>query len=409
MRRSLLLPLCLLCVPGLVAPAAGWATPAAVVVDDVTPALKRTDDGWKVSVGLTNLTGETVTLTRLHGDPPGQPKCTVALAKPTEGRLPAAQAGTAEITYDKGCDLPKTGVHLRLAANEVPLPPVNAAPDDGPPPDWEALLAFVGALLVGLLVAGWVWHKAGWAAVGRKLGNLPATWTFGDSLVTNVTLLGGLLTGVVGSSSVLEAVFGKETAPSVALATVGAAIATMLIGAGTVLLSAAKSGEKFTVGGVLAAGAITLAGALGELFVVAWGVRSLGLGWVVISGKQICTVELVVWFAAVLLAALLLIYSARSLAGTLSRGLDPEPAPSPTTDMVAAAVLTAAMNPGVDAHRLLALIDEELKRQTPEAEAEEEGEPKALAQAGAWKGLPPSLPAAAAGLGTTGLRRAAML
>jgi hypothetical protein len=56
----------------------------------------------------------------------------------------------------------------------------------------------------------------------------------------------------------------------VALATVGAAFAVAFISAGPIIVLATKSkvGDHFTVGGVLAASAVTLAGAFGELYVV---------------------------------------------------------------------------------------------------------------------------------------------
>jgi hypothetical protein len=114
----------------------------------------------------------------------------------------------------------------------------------------------------------------------------------------------------------------------VALATVGAAFAVAFISAGPIIVLATKSkvGDHFTVGGVLAASAVTLAGAFGELYVVYESGAQLDLnGW-----------EDRIVYLAVAAGLLLAFYALRALLGTLRQGVK-RPPPKPQSDAIAAA------------------------------------------------------------------------
>jgi hypothetical protein len=146
---------------------------------------------------------------------------------------------------------------------------------------------------------------------------LPATWTFDDSWVTNITLLGGALTTVVGSSEVVKAILGEDSDASIALATVGAAIAAVIIGLGAIFLQLSRKVEGdddvFRGWGLVLAGGATLGGAYGELWVVWKMADKLGLGaaqdWV--TGAAIGT------------GLLLALYAIRNLRATIQVGAAP--------------------------------------------------------------------------------------
>ena len=101
-----------------------------------------------------------------------------------------------------------------------------------------------------------------------ELQYLDAGWSFKDSWVTNVTDAGGVLTGIFGSSDTVTAILGEDAESAVALATVGAAVAIAFVSAGPIVLTATKKKGKLLVWGFLAAAAVTLTGAGGELWIV---------------------------------------------------------------------------------------------------------------------------------------------
>lgn len=78
----------------------------------------------------------------------------------------------------------------------------------------------------------------------------------------------------------MTAVLGEDADDAIALATVGAATVVAFISAGPIIVLATKrkEGDHFTVGGVVAASAVTLARALGELVVLEETGRQLDLG-----------------------------------------------------------------------------------------------------------------------------------
>jgi len=154
---------------------------------------------------------------------------------------------------------------------------VTAAPKpDSEAPDWKQLRVFVvmfSVSLAGLFLLAWL-------CLGDRpnffigLPHLGAAWSCQDSWASNVTVAGGLLTCILGSSDLLKEVLGEDAEFSLGVATVGAAIAVAIAGAGALVALASRrksddgTQDLFSPYGLLIAGALTLAAAGGELWVV---------------------------------------------------------------------------------------------------------------------------------------------
>ena len=202
---------------------------------------------------------------------------------------------------------------------------------------------------------------------------LDATWSFTDSWVSNVTVIGGLLAGIFGSSSVVKALLGKDADSSIALATVGAAVAAAIIAAGPIVLLATKSksvrksnwaargvngresattrsGNCFTLGGFVFAAIVTLTGAAGEIWVVYRSAQKLDLG-----GWQHKIVYL-----AVLGFALLALYAIRTVPATIKQGTTQPDSVRPDT-LKAADLIVAALK----AHGRVLKADSAELKETP--------------------------------------------
>jgi hypothetical protein len=111
------------------------------------------------------------------------------------------------------------------------------------------------------------------------LKGLEASWSFKDSWASTATVIAAAFAGVFGQSDVLEAIFGDDTAPVFALATVASAVAVGLVAAAPLVLQAARTPEsEVTVWGLLSAAVLTLAATGGELAVIAIGASLLDLG-----------------------------------------------------------------------------------------------------------------------------------
>lgn len=309
------------------------ATP--ITIDTRSPALEEGDGGtWKVALGFTNLTEKAITLAAKPRDA-SDIGCRLIL---DHERLAPAEHSAVKVTVPAGCKVAKDGIDFTVSATAAAAGSpstfeVTAAPKpDTNKPEWGALWAFPlilsGLLVVALLLFG-LW------APEEPLEYLGATWSFKDSWVSNVTVLGGLLAGIFGSSDVVTAL-GDDAKSSVALATVGAAFAAALIGAGPIVLLATKSkeGDFVTSGGLLFAAAVTLSGAAGELWVVYRSGAHLDLG-----GWQ----HQIVYFA-VAGFLLLAIYAVRTVRATVKQGTTPPPTPPtpPPSDTIAAAELIVA-------------------------------------------------------------------
>jgi hypothetical protein len=223
-----------------------------------------------VSLGLTNLTSGRLPLTIT---PEG-----CATASPES--LPTATSTTVTVTVPERCD---TTFTLSADGTSVDVTPEPAGAELT---QWSFLFVFVVALAVFLVIA-WRWQRR-LEKAGKTELFVESSWSFKESWAGNVTVLGGLLTGVLGTSEVVKALLGSDADSAIALATVGSAIAVALIGAGPVILSATKvrTSDRYSVRGMLTAAAVTIAGGIGELVVVtitAWRL-DLGIVWQVLVG-----------------------------------------------------------------------------------------------------------------------------
>lgn len=329
--------------------AAALAETAALTIDSRSPALAERDGGgWTTSLGFTNLTDRAIALTAQPNET-ADAGCTLALDK---NELPAAEHAVVKVTIPAGCKVGEDGIDFTVSASTDSAPPitfvVTAAPKpDDAKPKWEALLAFpiaLGALLVGAVL--FMALSSDGRPPNKPLKYLKAAWSFKDSWISNITILGGLLAGIFGSSEVVKAFLGEDAESSVALATVGAAVAVAFIGVGPVVLSATKTkeGDFFTAGGLIVASAVTLAGAVGEIWVLFESGRTLDLAGL----------EDWAWAMALAAAVLLGVYGIRTLLATLRHGLNP-PQPPPASDtIVAAKMVVEALKqlPDIDAKKL---------------------------------------------------------
>lgn len=195
-------------------------------------------------------------------------------------------------------------------------------------PEWEALWAFPVALLVSCVLAGALFARSfPQKGLGAPLEHLEKSWSFSESWVSNVTVTGGLLSGIFGSSEVITALLGTETKSAVALATVGGAAAIFFTASSPVIVAATRSkqGNFITAAGLLAGAAVTIAGASAELWVLYRSGAKLSLG-----GWQHGIIAM-----AILAELLLAVYAVRSLRGTLRLGLEGEAVPQVTDALTA--------------------------------------------------------------------------
>lgn len=334
-------------------PSRASAAPSLLAVDTLTPELKAAEAGGgsKVELSFINLTDGPALL---RAEELGQPKCATEvkesqlkpnLITPVTVEIPKKDCETGE-----GLQLELTGTLEGGASQEFKVEPKGAP---AATPDWHELWAFLATLAIGLALTAGVfarWRKLKLkelhrlthlgAAVERlrePLRSLDATWSFNDNWATNATAAGALLTGLF-SATTAKAFLGENAEALTALATVGAAIALVLVGAAPIVALATKSykpdggtrGDSFTVGGVLLAATLILAGAVGQLWVVAYTASELHLGGL----------GFLVWVTFGLALILLALYSWRTLDDVLERGTGTD-APDPPKEGIEAATLIA--------------------------------------------------------------------
>jgi hypothetical protein len=313
------------------------ARSAAIAIDSRSPALERVEaGGWTTTLGFTNLTQTPLTLI-VKPNSMASAVCKLALDK-TE--LADAEHAAIKVTVPEVCNAGKQGFDFEVLVGgptgQVASFVVDAILKPAPgSPEWSALWAFPIALagLLALVICVFIFGPNE-AKPKKSLEYLSATWSFKDSWVTNVTLAGGLLTGLFGSTEVVTDILGQDAKSSVALAIVGAAFAVVFVGAGAIILAATKSRKGFfTVGGLLVAGATTLAGALGQIWVTYRSGTQLELG-----GWQHRIIIL-----AIVATLLLLFYACRTLPATIRQGLTKPPPPPPSDAMTAAAIIVAGL------------------------------------------------------------------
>lgn len=296
------------------APAVG--APATVTIDDRAPELAKVDrGGWKLELGLTNLTDTpgTVGVTPRTGDGSG------CMPVATPGTLGPAQHTAVEVTLPATCDVHETkGIDLTVTTDvgATTTFDITSAAQDGLGADWEHLLVFPIVFALMLAFVSWLYRQ--WSPsdqtkhrLDQTLAELEADWSFKESWVSNVTVLAGLLTGLFGSAEVVEALLGEDAEDTVALATVGVAIALALAAAAplVVLGSKARVGAP-TIRAILAASAVTLTAGFAQVYI----------GWRVGAGLDLGGVEDYLVFALLAVWALLLWYAGHSLLALLDSG-----------------------------------------------------------------------------------------
>jgi uncharacterized integral membrane protein len=250
--------------------------------------------------------------------------CTVQFETGSTATLEAARDESVTATYSKGCKIGKDGAMLRVSTDTQPPQTLELAvdpPTKAPKPDWKVLWAFVIALVIALVALFVMLYINEHMTFGTRLPHLPATWTFKESWATNVTAGGGILTVVIGSTSVVKAFLGTEADSSIALATVGAAVAGAFLAFGALLVKTIRytDSESPPAGGFVVGAACTLAGAFGELVTMYATGRKLDLG-----GLQHGLLPIVI-----LIGAVLVVYATIGVRSTLEIGTKTRLRPSP--------------------------------------------------------------------------------
>lgn len=304
-----------------------WAEQSPVFVDKTSITISPATGGWTGSLDFTNLTDQVVSLTVATVNPPS-PACTVTV-DPTS--LPAAKHTSVTVTVPAACSVGDSGITFTVDAGTASFTLSATKSPGGGPPDWNALWAFAAAFGAALIVSILILTARRQSPYGQ-LPYLDQTWSFSDSWVSNITVIGGLFTGIFGSSDVVKAL-GTDADSAVALATVGAAIAAALIAASGILVVASKWKNEITAGGLLVSCSLTVAGAAGELYTVFDGGRFLNLG-----GWQ----NRLAYPLAVSLL-LLGVYAVRSMINILNQGTTRPPDPPPSDTITAATMIVTAL------------------------------------------------------------------
>lgn len=337
----------------LVSTAYAGASTADLLYDGSTVALATHADGsHSTSVGFTNLTDADVGLTVKpaadgckpsldhSGSVPRQQHIVFAVAIPTQCKRDDARFAFTVTTIPQAGQ-PEDFTFTAIAAPVADAKGTTSSPDWGQLQVFLYLLLMVAVAAVACLVARAV-HKPPW--MYGSLPYLEAGWSFGESWVSNVTVGGSLLTGLFGTSEVVKTFLGDGADAAVALSTVASAIAVAFVGVASIVLLACKSvkANTYTVPGVLLAGSVTLAGALGELYIGYHSGRA-------VSGGELH--DLVLPVAVTIIAVVLVVYAVSSTIITIHTGITP-PVPAdysaaPLTETVfAAAVIAEAIHRG---------------------------------------------------------------
>ena len=320
---------------------------------------------------MTNITAEEVGLTAEPADE--RPGCALT---PTPSKLPPTQLTKVTVAVPAACKA-KEGITINVnltggSGSQQAFAVNPAAKPSAEPLDWQQLWAFPIALAASILFAlalYMYWSVGNSKSTGlfQALDGLGSTWSFKDNWVTNVTAVGALLTGIFGTSSVVKAFLGEEAEASIALATVGGAVALAFVAAGPIVLLATKSykdvgdppkrGDAFTVFGLLLAAATVLASAFGQL----WVVRATG------ANLDMAGLEDWLWVPFGAATLLLIVYAWRVLPDLLARGVE-KPAAAPS--VMDAAKLIAEVLKSKDDIKASAVdaAVEEMREEFPTAE-----------------------------------------
>jgi hypothetical protein len=328
------------------APAGASAAAAVTTLDKSKVKLERASDGgWSTTVGMTNLTDARLKVSVK----PLSANCGPQIGDGT-AELPPAEHHDLTVAIPSTCEA-SDGFSFTLEAQgdgvgrsfRITATPATASPN------WSALDSFGWTLLASLvlvaavLVCWLVTTDSSSKGLLTPLAGLEATWSFKDSIVSNVTAASGLLAVVLGSSDVLKAVLGPDAEAAIAVASVAGAIALALVGAaGVIALTFRRPIDKeITILGLCAGTTIALWAAAGQVWAITRLVTDLSLGDNAQRG---------VWAGCIGASVLLVLYGCVSVYGLLAQGThveeEKDPLASPLSAELAAAAIVAAATKG---------------------------------------------------------------
>jgi hypothetical protein len=157
---------CVFVIAAALALSAGSPALAAdplVTVDDPAPSVEEVDGGgYKLSVGLTNITGDPVEVMIDETSPPLTDGCAVEVDGDTTASVPAASHRDVELTFDSGCVADDVN-SVVLGAGPEATQKLTLKPKDPekPTPDWDQLWAFavaLGGAAVAVIVLAFLWN-----------------------------------------------------------------------------------------------------------------------------------------------------------------------------------------------------------------------------------------------------------
>jgi hypothetical protein len=317
------------------------ATPADVAFDGTTASLTEVDaGGWTAKVGVTNLTGA-----QLDGVTVAATGCSPTADPVT---LPAARHTDLTVTLPADCKAadPEGGFPFTVTAGGQSVK-VTAKEKDASDVDWEPFIAFLVALVAGVVlmlgvaVAYTLRKDRSRPKLLDAINGLDKSWTLKDSWASNLTAAGGLIVALLGTSEPLKAVLGDNADATVGAATVAGAAALALTGAaGVIVLTVQKPGRSdVTVLGLLGGCAVAFGAAGGQIWTLTLVLDAVDLG----------VGNVILWVAAIGASLLLTFYAAVSVYGLLFAGLDATEEPlTKTVDpaVYAPAIEVAAARPG---------------------------------------------------------------
>ncbi|MFD3993327.1 hypothetical protein [Streptomyces sp. NPDC058583] len=301
MLRRLLTTLIVLLIAAVVSPGPAMAGPGDYVLVSDAPQLDRHDDGTaEFAVTLINLTDQNSP--EVSAEPAGKSEdCAVSIQDPA----PSIAAGHQRTFTFKAVDCQASDdapvrALVKVGAKSFP---VTATPDPDPQPEWSLLWWFLWAGLLALLPVIYAFSR--WEGGSKvkdwftELTSLKPGWSLKDSWATNVTAVAAAFAGVFGASDVMKALNG-DTDSVLSLVTVASAIALGLVGAGTLIVQAARKHGFVTPFGMALGALVTMAGTGGELAVIVLAARKLDLGgfedgW--LTGIGVAGGVLLVWYA----------------------------------------------------------------------------------------------------------------
>ncbi|HEY5877956.1 MAG TPA: hypothetical protein VIU11_03540 [Nakamurella sp.] len=321
----------------------GWAASAAeahgadassVVIDTLNPKLTRATDGTSttiVTLTVLNSASQRVTLS----DPGCAPE-----ASPTElvGRVSTA----VTISFPAGgCTFQDDVISFQLTVTDQVDPTLievfnittqKATPKVDWGPLWYFVWVFVANAVLFVVLFWFVMRQVGSLGAARKghfwwgarLGHLEATYSFKDSVVTNVTVLAGILTAVLGSKDLLTTI-APDAGGAVALITIGGAISVGMAGAAPVVVQLLQTMQgKVTELGLLLATIVTMTAACGQIVIIGVGSQRLRIADDVLASGVWCIGNLLVWHViAAILIGIVVSYGLLNLYRTDLKGLTP--------------------------------------------------------------------------------------